>query len=263
MEGRFIRYSRAAAIILVILSWIWSFLMALPPFLGWGTFSIEDNGMSCAPTWRDPKDFPYNIYLFTAGFFFPLFIIIMTGFRILFIVQKHMNGIQDETLKEGAKRKEKKIFSMIVLMVSVYVFCWGPYAVLCMIGVLGYGESVPLYMTVFPLQFAKSAILWNPIIYVVMNKAFQKAFITWLPFELGTKVGQVLGNSRGPLSNTDIGRRQHPRFFARLWKEKSKTDENLSKYQASGASGFCEEKCMIEDTGSPAKKNSEVLEEDL
>ena len=47
----------------------------------------------------------------------------------------------------------------------------------------------------------------------------------------------MVGNSRGPLSNTDIGRRQHPRFFARLslWKEKSKTDENLkdSKDQAS------------------------------
>ena len=67
--------------------------MALPPFLGWGTFSIEDNGMSCAPTWKQPKDFPYNIYLFTAGFFFPLFIIIMTGIRILFIVQKVISDI--------------------------------------------------------------------------------------------------------------------------------------------------------------------------
>ena len=67
--------------------------MALPPFLGWGTFSIEDNGMSCAPTWKQPKDFPYNIYLFTAGFFFPLFIIIMTGIRILFIVQKVSSDI--------------------------------------------------------------------------------------------------------------------------------------------------------------------------
>ena len=38
-------------------------------------------------------------------------------------------------------------------------------------------QTVPLYMTVFPLQFAKSSILWNPIIYVVMNQTVsQKLF---------------------------------------------------------------------------------------
>ena len=34
-------------------------------------------------------------------------------------------------------------------------------------------------MTVFPLQFAKSAILWNPIIYVVMNKAVRQFLIIY------------------------------------------------------------------------------------
>ena len=54
-QGRFTRYSRAAAILLVMLSWIWSFLMALPPFLGWGTFSIEDNGMTVLLHGRIPR----------------------------------------------------------------------------------------------------------------------------------------------------------------------------------------------------------------
>merc|ERR1739838_532440 len=65
-EGHFARHSRKVAIILIILSWLWSFLMALPPIVGWGAYSIEDNGMSCAPTWKDPEDFQYNIYLFTC-----------------------------------------------------------------------------------------------------------------------------------------------------------------------------------------------------
>ena len=30
-------------------------------------------------------------------------------------------------------------------------------------------QSIPLSTTVLPLQFAKSAIVWNPVIYLVMN----------------------------------------------------------------------------------------------
>ena len=32
-------------------------------------------------------------------------------------------------------------------------------------------QKVPLALSVFPLQFAKLAVLANPVIYVVMNKA--------------------------------------------------------------------------------------------
>ena len=82
-------------------------------------------------------------------------------------------------------------------MVGVFCFCWTPYATISMAAILGHGEvnfptqrfvedpltragfleetltdflqSIPLSTTVLPLQFAKSAIVWNPVIYLVMN----------------------------------------------------------------------------------------------
>ena len=97
-------------------------------------------------------------------------------------------------------------------------------------------------LSVFPLQLAKLAVLANPVIYVVMNKAvsvsycslnvitihiltinyyitfqFQKAFINLLPRDLGQVVGEKAGIERGDLSATAIGRRQQPKFFGRLW----------------------------------------------
>ena len=82
-------------------------------------------------------------------------------------------------------------------MVAVFCFCWTPYATISMAAILGHGEvkfptqrfvedpltsagfleetltdflqSIPLSTTVLPLQFAKSAIVWNPVIYLVMN----------------------------------------------------------------------------------------------
>ena len=68
------------------LSWGWSLCLALPPLFGFGSYGIESNGMGCAPTWKDPKDFNYNIFLFVVGFFFPLSIIIFTSINVLVIV---------------------------------------------------------------------------------------------------------------------------------------------------------------------------------
>ena len=31
-------------------------------------------------------------------------------------------------------------------------------------------QNYHLYLTVFALQFAKSSILWNPVIFVLLNK---------------------------------------------------------------------------------------------
>ena len=40
-------------------------------------------------------------------------------------------------------------------------------------------QMVPLYMTVFPVQFAKSSILWNPIIYICMNRSVSAVTESW------------------------------------------------------------------------------------
>ena len=55
------------------------------------------------------------------------------------------------------------------------------------------------------------------LVLLSQNFQFQKAFVTWLPFDIGNTFAGMIGNSRGPLSETFIGRRQHPKFFARLW----------------------------------------------
>ena len=84
------------------------------------------------------------------------------------------------------------IIPKVIVMVGVFCFCWTPYATISMAAILGHGkvslsllsspsprsswslllitfQNIPLPTTVLPLQFAKSAIVWNPVIYLVMN----------------------------------------------------------------------------------------------
>ena len=87
----------------------------------------------------------------------------------------------------------------VITMVSVFCISWGPYALLSIIGILGHSEvrkcihfsletfdflmifqDIPLYLTVFPVQLAKSSILWNPLIYICMNKSVRRTLKEFL-----------------------------------------------------------------------------------
>ena len=73
----------------------------------------------------------------------------------------------------------------VVVMVAVFCFCWGPYASFAMINITGHGkvgdrnhlrriltldyQDIPLILTVLPLQLCKTVIVWNPVIFVLMN----------------------------------------------------------------------------------------------
>ena len=76
------------ATILIATSWIWSFLLAVPPLFGFGAFGVEDCGMGCTPSWKDPEDINYNMALFIVGFFLPLSIIVITSADLYYLIHK-------------------------------------------------------------------------------------------------------------------------------------------------------------------------------
>ncbi|XP_023346171.1 blue-sensitive opsin, partial [Eurytemora carolleeae] len=76
----------------------------------------------------------------------------------------------------------------VVVMITVFVFCWSPYAALSAGSLLGYSKSIPVPVTVFPLQMAKSSTLWNPLIFFILNPTFRKSALDELPEFLRKKL---------------------------------------------------------------------------
>ena len=68
----------------------------------------------------------------------------------------------------------------VCIVSGVYVFCWTPYAFTAFFVAFGFG-SLPVIVTTIPSFFAKSASVWNPIIYVFTNKQFRRAFYGLIP----------------------------------------------------------------------------------
>merc|ERR1712126_243747 len=109
--------------------------------------------LSCAPSWTLPSDKSYNIFLFTLGFFLPLFVICATSLSVIKNV-KHVNILiyfHIESIEMILSFRPSVLFRhqiwyflsdlqliflipccllKVLILASIFLFCWGPYAAL-------------------------------------------------------------------------------------------------------------------------------------
>ncbi|NXO78322.1 OPSR protein, partial [Sitta europaea] len=71
---------------------------------------------------------------------------------------------------ESTQKAEKEVSRMVVVMILAYCFCWGPYTVFACFAAANPGYAFHPLTAALPAFFAKSATIYNPIIYVFMNR---------------------------------------------------------------------------------------------
>nr|ACB45446.1 rhodopsin [Idiacanthus antrostomus] len=183
------RFGENHAIMGLAFSWVMASTCSIPPLVGWSRYIPE--GMQCAcgvDYYTRAEGFnneSFVIYMFVLHFSIPLFIIAFCYGRLLCAV-KEAAAAQQES--ETTQRAEREVTRMVILMVCSFLITWLPYAgvawwIFCNQG----AEFGPLFMTI-PSFFAKSSALYNPVIYICMNKQFRHCMITTLccgknPFE--------------------------------------------------------------------------------
>lgn len=69
---------------------------------------------------------------------------------------------------------------MFFLMISCFLLCWTPYAVVSMMVAFGRKSMVSPTVAIVPSFFAKSSTAYNPLIYVFMSRkvCFLRAALT-------------------------------------------------------------------------------------
>ncbi|XP_070696952.1 parapinopsin-like [Pempheris klunzingeri] len=164
----------------IALSWLWSLTWNLPPLFGWGRYELEGVGTSCAPDWhnRDPQNVSYILAYFAVCFAVPFATILASYTKLLWTLHQVSNM---DCVEGGAAAKaEMKVATMVVLMVLTFLVSWLPYASLAMLVVYNPDVEIhPLVGTV-PVYLAKSSTVYNPIIYIYLNKQFRKYAVPFL-----------------------------------------------------------------------------------
>ncbi|XP_070964326.1 rhodopsin [Oncorhynchus clarkii lewisi] len=183
------RFSETHAIMGVAFTWVMAAACSVPPLLGWSRYIPEGMQCSCGIDYYtrapDINNESFVIYMFVVHFMIPLFIISFCYGNLLCAV-KAAAAAQQES--ETTQRAEREVTRMVIMMVVSFLVCWVPYASVAWYIFCNQGsEFGPVFMTI-PAFFAKSSSLYNPLIYVLMNKQFRNCMITTLccgknPFE--------------------------------------------------------------------------------
>lgn len=71
---------------------------------------------------------------------------------------------------ESTQKAEKEVTRMVMVMIFAFCLCWGPYTFFACFAAAHPGYAFHPLVAALPAYFAKSATIYNPIIYVFMNR---------------------------------------------------------------------------------------------
>nr|AJD38770.1 short-wavelength sensitive opsin 2B [Macrourus berglax] len=160
------------------MTWVCALAAALPPLFGWSRYIPEGLQCSCGPDWYT-SDNKYNnesyvMFLFFFCFAVPFTTIIFCYSQLLFTMKMAAKA-QAESL--STQKAEREVTRMVVIMVVGFLVCWLPYASFAMWVVNNRGQPFDLRLATIPSCFSKASTVYNPVIYILLNKQFRSCMM--------------------------------------------------------------------------------------
>lgn len=91
------------------------------------------------------------------------------------VLQLILTGFLEQAAKAQAdsastQKAEKEVTRMVVVMVVAFLVCYVPYASFAVWVVNNRGQTFDLRLATIPSCVSKAATVYNPVIYVLLNK---------------------------------------------------------------------------------------------
>ncbi|XP_061583248.1 green-sensitive opsin [Cololabis saira] len=159
-------------------TWLMASTCAVPPLFGWSRYIPEGIQVSCGPDYYTLAP-GYNnesfvMYMFACHFTLPVFTIFFTYGSLVMTVKAAAAQQQDSA---STQKAEKEVTRMCFLMVCGFLVAWVPYASFAAWIFFNRGAAFSASAMAVPAFFSKSSALFNPIIYILLNKQFRTCIL--------------------------------------------------------------------------------------
>ncbi|XP_053172162.1 opsin-1, short-wave-sensitive 2 [Scomber japonicus] len=169
------------AIACCAVTWVFALIASVPPLVGWSRYIPEGLQCSCGPDWYTTNN-KYNnesYVMFLFGFCFSVpFATIVFCYAQLLITLKMAAKAQAES--ESTQKAEREVTRMVVVMVMGFLVCWMPYASFALWVVNNRGQPFDLRLATIPSCLSKASTVYNPVIYILLNKQFRSCMLAML-----------------------------------------------------------------------------------
>ncbi|XP_072909218.1 pinopsin-like [Hemitrygon akajei] len=173
------RFQQRHAVWGCLFTWLWSLVWTAPPLFGWCSYVPEGLRTSCGPNWYTggTNNSSYVVALFITCFMMPLSLIIFSYTSLLVVLRA---VAQQQKESQTTQRAEREVTHMVIAMVMAFLICWLPYTCFAMVVAVNKDIVIQPTLASMPSYFSKTATIYNPIIYVFMNKQFRDCLLTTL-----------------------------------------------------------------------------------
>ncbi|RNA43725.1 vertebrate ancient opsin-like [Brachionus plicatilis] len=147
----------------VLVALVWSVL----PIIGWSYYSLEGAMTSCSVEWKDRSlnVVSYNLTVFLLVYFVPLLAIIMVNFKLIFMIRGLQQILKKKNSMEGRRIIiERNATVAMIFSIVGFIISWTPYAISSMYTAFINSSGVPPLVSTLPSLFAKSSMLWPPVL---------------------------------------------------------------------------------------------------
>ncbi|KAJ8257216.1 hypothetical protein GJAV_G00183160 [Gymnothorax javanicus] len=175
------KFTSTHAMVGIAFTWVMALSCAVPPLVGWSRYIPEGMQCSCGPDYYtlnpDYNNESYVMYLFVCHFSIPVFLIFFTYGNLVCTVKAAAAQQQDSA---STQKAEKEVTRMVILMVLGFLVAWTPYASYAAYIFFNKGVAFTPQSMAVPAFFSKTSALFNPVIYVLLNKQFRNCMLTTL-----------------------------------------------------------------------------------
>ncbi|XP_069106399.1 rhodopsin, GQ-coupled-like [Argopecten irradians] len=158
------------------------------PILGWNSYKLEEQKISCSIDWSDKSKMAlsYTYSILILGFVAPFSMMVFSYVSIFMEIRGHIFNLRAMLRNSGKcyanmlKREVKAIKTMLIL-VCAFLTSWLPYVIISMYAMFNEMTFLNPWLNMLPSLFAKASVIWNPIIYLFINKSFRNALMDKIP----------------------------------------------------------------------------------
>ena len=185
--------TKTRAGIMIGIVYIYTFVFTIPPAIGWNSFVEEKHFFSgCYIDYSDQNaaSIAYSITASTCLFLVPLAIMLYCYIKIFLAVRKSTHrtisrqsssiGIPGSTMKKKfplMKRTHVQTAKLIIVAVFFSMNVWVPHVTVSLAKAFSGGNGISPLASHITVLIAKSCVIYNVLIYVVLNRKFKAAVL--------------------------------------------------------------------------------------
>ncbi|KAF7255513.1 hypothetical protein EG68_08024 [Paragonimus skrjabini miyazakii] len=189
--------------------WLWALTWSIPPFFGYGSYRLEGFHTSCTFDYlsTDVLNVLFNAGMYIFAFLLPFGLLTFCYYGIVHKLQTNKRSLRSlssqrtmDRLRAIRRHQEIRVVRISAILVLLYLMAWCPYAMICLLALIGKRSHLTPVVAELPVVFAKTSPVYNPIVYALMHENFRTELIKypafkWLCFCLPKKRSVSVGTT--------------------------------------------------------------------